>query len=96
MRWRQRRTSPGTGRSRPPPGATGWIELVERLSVFPQSGRIVPEQAKPELREVIHADFRVIHLLRGEQIIVLAVRHARRRLKKRDLGAWINDADGEA
>jgi plasmid stabilization system protein ParE len=74
----------------------GLIEIVERLSVFPHSGRMVPEQGKPELREVIHADFRVIHLLRGEQIIVLAIRHARRRLKKRDLRGWIKEAEGEA
>jgi plasmid stabilization system protein ParE len=73
----------------------GLIEIVERVSVFPYSGRIVPEHGKAELREVIHADFRIIYLLRGEQIIVLSVRHARRRLRKRDLREWIGEADGE-
>ncbi|HEX6373387.1 MAG TPA: type II toxin-antitoxin system RelE/ParE family toxin [Longimicrobium sp.] len=34
----------------------GLIELVERLSVYPQSGRMVPESGNPELREAIHAD----------------------------------------
>jgi toxin ParE1/3/4 len=73
----------------------GLIEIADRLSVFPRSGRMVPETGKPELREVIYADYRVIYLLRGEQIIVLAVRHARRRLKKRDVREWIKAADGE-
>ncbi|CAI4030060.1 hypothetical protein DNFV4_00484 [Nitrospira tepida] len=30
------------------------VAAVERLAVFPQSGRIVPEMADPVIREVIH------------------------------------------
>jgi plasmid stabilization system protein ParE len=56
---------------------------------------MVPESGNPELREAIHADFRVIYLHRGEQIVVLAVRHARRRLRKRELREWLKAADGE-
>lgn len=71
------------------------IEIVERLAVVPNSGRIVPEFGTPELREAIHADCRILYLLRDEQIIVLGVRHARRRLRERDVREGIGEADSE-
>jgi toxin ParE1/3/4 len=73
----------------------GLIDLVERLTVFPLSGRVVPEGGNPELREVIHADFRVFYLLRDEQIVGLSIRHARRRLTRRHLREWTREADEE-
>jgi plasmid stabilization system protein ParE len=37
------------------------IASVERLRAFPQSGRVVPERADPEIREVIVGPFRVVY-----------------------------------
>jgi plasmid stabilization system protein ParE len=69
----------------------GLIDTAERIAAFPLSGRIVPEAEKPELREVIYADYRIIYLL-GEPPVVVAVHHCRRRLSKRKLRGWIREA----
>ncbi len=37
---------------------------VERLTAFPESGRIVPERNEPTIREVIVKPFRVVYRLR--------------------------------
>jgi toxin ParE1/3/4 len=33
------------------------IAAVERLTAFPESGRVVPEHNQPDIREVMFADF---------------------------------------
>jgi toxin ParE1/3/4 len=69
----------------------GLIDVAERIARYPESGRMVPEVSTPEVREVIYSNFRVIYLLSDSPVIV-AVRHCRRRLKKRDLRQWIQEA----
>ena len=51
---------------------------VGRLAEFPDSGRVVPELADPQLREVIHGPFRVIYESGKDVVRVLAVVRAER------------------
>ena len=53
--------------------AQGAIKAVSRLSRFPTSGRMVPEFEDPNLREVIHAPFRMIYEFREGRVYILAV-----------------------
>lgn len=58
----------------------GAFAAVERLEVFPHSGRAVPEIEDAALREVIYKGYRVFHLVSGsegeEEVEVLAVVHS--------------------
>lgn len=49
------------------------------LGEFPLAGRVLPEEGKESVREVIHAPYRVIYELSGDDVIVvLRVWHAAR------------------
>jgi toxin ParE1/3/4 len=37
------------------------VSAVERLQVFPESGRIVPERQDPEIREIIVTPYRIVY-----------------------------------
>jgi toxin ParE1/3/4 len=52
---------------------------VERLSKFPQSGRVVPELRRVDVREVIIGSFRVVYRVRADTIEVVTVFHSARR-----------------
>jgi len=47
----------------------------EQIAVFPQSGRMVPEYAAPDIREVIERPYRIIYRIKTDQIDILAVVH---------------------
>ena len=64
------------------------LRIVDRLTrrstqiaVFPNSGRMVPEFERNEIREVIEGRYRIIYLLEPEQVQVLAVIHGARDLR---------------
>lgn len=52
----------------------------EQIAKFPGSGRMVPEYAAPEIREVIERPYRIIYRVRPDQIDGLAVVHGAQRL----------------
>jgi plasmid stabilization system protein ParE len=56
------------------------IQAVNRLKVFPESGRIVPEFQDSAIREIIHPPCRIVYRLKDEQslIEILRVWHAKR------------------
>ena len=59
-------------------------QLVQRLDQarrFPQSGRVVPEFERPDLRELIEPPYRLIYRVYADTIEVVAVVHARRELR---------------
>jgi toxin ParE1/3/4 len=58
---------------------------VERLVLFPESGREVPEIQRPEIREVVHKRHRIIYKTNPETIEILTVRHSRQELEEEDL-----------
>ena len=59
------------------------FSAVEQLIEFPRSGRIVPERAEPEIREVIVGRFRVVYRVQDELIEVATVFRAARECPER-------------
>lgn len=52
------------------------IRVTRTLKEFPLSGRIVPEIARPEIREhIVDRHFRVIYKVRAHFCDILSVRH---------------------
>jgi toxin ParE1/3/4 len=56
------------------------IASVDRLEVFPDSGRIVPERGEPQIREVIVRPYRVVYRRRANGVEVATVFRASRLL----------------
>ncbi|MCC6153861.1 MAG: type II toxin-antitoxin system RelE/ParE family toxin [Candidatus Hydrogenedentes bacterium] len=54
------------------------LKVSQQLRKFPQSGRVVPEFADPNLRERIISHYRFIYRLRTNDILLLALIHGRR------------------
>jgi addiction module RelE/StbE family toxin len=59
------------------------FRATDRLANYPRSGRIVPELAVENMREIILGNYRLIYRIRQDQVQVVTVHHAARRL---DLG----------
>ena len=57
------------------------VEAVERLELFPQSGRIVPELADPQFREIFESPYRIVYRVFDERVEVLTVFRASRLLR---------------
>lgn len=51
------------------------FESVDRLEMFPLSGRVVPEINKQEIREVIFGNYRIVYRLREDEVEILTVHH---------------------
>jgi addiction module RelE/StbE family toxin len=49
------------------------IRAPERLLEFPESGRVVPEVADLEVRELIVRPFRIVYRLRDESVEIVTV-----------------------
>ena len=72
------------------PGASvKWVESVfnevERLKKFPQSGRVVSEINRPNIREILLGNYRIIYRLEKESIFILTVRHDKQLLLEEEL-----------
>lgn len=76
-----------------PAGALRWLERLLRnvgqLQDFPDRGRMVPEIARPEIREVIVAPYRVVYRRDPARVLVLTVRHSRRAFDPREIVAEV-------
>ena len=57
--------------------AEGVFEHCEQLRSHPESGRMVPEFGRPEIRELIHGHYRLVHEVKTSQIDMLAIWHTR-------------------
>lgn len=69
-----------------PSAALGWLEQlldqVKLLAKLPDQGRVVPELARNEMREILVKPYRVIYR-RGETTVeIVAMRH----MSREDLG----------
>ncbi len=60
--------------------ARGVFEQCQKLSNQPEIGRIVPEFDRPEIREIIHGNYRLVYELKPNQIDMLAIWHTRQML----------------
>ena len=54
------------------------FESVERLEDFPESGSIVRELGRDDIREIFVGDYRIIYRIRRHAPEILTVRHTRR------------------
>lgn len=50
------------------------VGLVERLSDFPELGRVVPEFDDPEIREMIRRPCRIIYRIKADERLIEIVR----------------------
>jgi plasmid stabilization system protein ParE len=62
------------------------LKVVERIGIFPGSGRPVPEVKTPELREVLFGNYRIIYRIKPEAAEILTIFHGARLLDPRRLG----------
>lgn len=56
------------------------VSSVERLASFPESGRVVPELNRPDIREVIVSSYRVVYRYRSGVVEIATVFRASRLL----------------
>jgi addiction module RelE/StbE family toxin len=54
------------------------VASTRRLSIFPMSGRIVPEFNQENIREVFAYSYRIIYRVEGETVTIAAVVHGKR------------------
>ena len=57
--------------------AAAWLKKVsdraQLVREFPQSGRIVPEYSKDDLREVLMDNYRIVYLVSTKAIVIVTV-----------------------
>jgi plasmid stabilization system protein ParE len=72
-----------------PIAALKWLEhLLERvkaLARFPDSGRIVPEIQREDIREIIVSPYRVTYRRRDDRVEIAAIRHEARVFDDREV-----------
>ena len=56
------------------------VERTELLASFPEMGRIVPERADPQIRELVYQNYRIIYRLRptGHILEIIRIWHGAR------------------
>lgn len=53
------------------------FKRVHQLRQYPQSGRIAPDFARPEIRQLPYPPYRIIYRVEGARVLILTVRHGR-------------------
>jgi toxin ParE1/3/4 len=70
-----------------PTAALQWLErLLDRaksLATFPDSGRVVPELGRQDIREIIVSPYRVMYRRKDDLVEIAAVRHEAREFDER-------------
>ncbi|NOR47340.1 MAG: type II toxin-antitoxin system RelE/ParE family toxin [Methanosarcinaceae archaeon] len=56
------------------------IKAIERLIVFPESGRIVPEYNLRNIREIIYQNYRIVYRVKSETVEIVTIVHGARLL----------------
>lgn len=55
------------------------VKRSEQIAAFPYSGRMLPEYEMDEVRQVLESSYRLIYLIKEQQIEILAVIHTARK-----------------
>ena len=58
--------------------AQGIINAIERLLIFPESGRIVPEYNQKDLREIIFQNYRIVYMIKSDTVEIVTITHGAR------------------
>ena len=56
------------------------LASIERLTNFPNSGKIIPELANPDIREILFGSYRIIYRIKTDLVEILTVYHGARLL----------------
>jgi plasmid stabilization system protein ParE len=56
------------------------LAQADQAGIFPESGRVVPEVRRNDVREMFEGSCRIIYLVQASRIDVLAVVHSRQQL----------------
>lgn len=56
------------------------VGSVEQLADFPESGRVVPEFSRPDLRELIRGSYRIVYHVGRDVVSIVTVFHTARLL----------------
>jgi toxin ParE1/3/4 len=66
-----------------PERARTWVDdvfaSVARIGQFPESGRVVPEVGKPNIREILFGNYRIIYSIRSQRLYIRTIRHVKQR-----------------
>ena len=62
----------------------GLFDAADRLSDFPESGRMVPELEQRDVRELVYGAYRVFYRV-GDAVSVLSVRHGSQLIRDEDV-----------
>ena len=72
-----------------PPAAEKWVQdafaRVGQLRQFPKSGRRIPESPRPDLRELVWGNYRIVYRREARRISILTVRHVKQILPLEEL-----------
>lgn len=55
--------------------AQGTINAIERLKIFPESGRIVQEYNQKDIREIIFQNYRIVYRIKPSAIEIVTIMH---------------------
>lgn len=61
------------------------IARAELAATMPNGGRMLPEMARPDIREVLLRSYRIVYRVAHQGIVVLTVFEGHRRLRLADL-----------
>ena len=61
------------------------VDKSEKLNIFPEIGRIVPEIGDPKIRELLIYSYRLIYEIFPDKIAILALIHGKRDFSKINL-----------
>jgi toxin ParE1/3/4 len=68
-----------------PQAAAAWVDdlfvKLKCLETFPGSGCVVPELARPDIREILFSEYRLIYQISEESILILTVHHSKRKFE---------------
>jgi plasmid stabilization system protein ParE len=56
-------------------------QRLQQAAAFPESGRVVPELGRPDVRELIEPPYRLIYRVQPDAVQVLAVVHGRQEFR---------------
>ena len=61
------------------------FDRTKQLELFPESGRMVPEVNRLDIRELIWRGYRIVYQVKAEEVEVLTVRHGRQQWQDLDI-----------
>lgn len=63
----------------------GLFSRAKQLRAHPESGPMVAELARPEIRQLVYSRYRMIYRLDPHRIVILTIRHGREEFDAREV-----------